>query len=89
MKTFAEMGIAGVDSDNWYALYTGKSVPAAEIDRLNQAVRKTLASEAVRSKLLASGAVPAASSPAELAALMKKDTAKWGKIIRDKNIKPE
>jgi len=89
VKTFAEMGIAGVDSDNWYALYTGKSVPAAQIERLNQAVRKTLANEGVRTKLIASGAVPAASSPAELAALMKKDTAKWGKIIRDKNIKPE
>ena len=52
-------------------------------------MRRTLANEAVRAKLMASGAEPSASSPAELATLMKNDTAKWGKVIRDKKIKPE
>ena len=89
VKTFQEMGMAGVDSDNWYALFTGKATPTSEVDRLNQAVRRTLANEAVRTKLLASGAEPAASTPAELALLLKNDTAKWGKVIRDKKIKPE
>ena len=89
VKTFQEMGMAGVDSDNWYALFTGKATPTSEVDRLNQAVRRTLANEVVRTKLLASGAEPAASSPAELALLLKNDTAKWGKVIRDKKIKPE
>jgi tripartite-type tricarboxylate transporter receptor subunit TctC len=89
VKTFEEMGMAGVDSDNWYALFTAKAVPAAEIERINQAVRRTLANEAVRSKLMASGAEPAASSPAELALLLKNDTAKWGRVIRAKNIKAD
>lgn len=89
VKTFQEMGMAGVDSDNWYALFTAKATPAADVERLNQAVKRTLAHEAVRSKLQASGAEPAASSPAELAQLLKNDTAKWGKVIRDKKIKPD
>ena len=89
VKTFDEMGIKGVDSDNWYALFAGKAVPAAEIERINQAVRRTLANEAVAAKLMASGAVPAASSPAELATLLKNDTAKWSRVIKAKNIKPE
>ena len=89
VKTFDEMGIKGVDSDNWYALYAGKNVPPAEINRLNAAVRKTLANDSVRSRLQASGAEPSASSPAELAALMKKDTDKWGTVIRAKKIKPD
>ncbi|EJL85369.1 hypothetical protein PMI15_01800 [Polaromonas sp. CF318] len=89
VKTFQEMGMAGVDSDNWYALFAAKATPAAEIARLNQAVRRALADESVRGKLLASGAEPAASSPAELALLLKNDTAKWGKVIRAKKIKPE
>ncbi len=88
VKTFDEMGIAGVDSDNWYALFTSKGTPAAEIDRVNQAVRRTLATESVRTRLQSSGAQPAASSPAELAALLKRDTAKWGAVVRAKNIKP-
>lgn len=89
VKTFQEMGMANVDSDNWYALFAGKAVPAADIDRLNLAVKRTLANDGVRAKLLASGAEPAASSPAELALLLKNDTAKWGKVIRDKKIRPE
>ena len=89
VKTFNEMGMPGVDSDNWYALFAGKTTPATEVARLNLAVRRTLATESVRSKLMASGAEPSASSPDELAALMKNDTAKWGKVIRDKKINPE
>ena len=89
VKTFQEMGISGVDSDNWYALFTSKATPAPDIERLNQAVRRALANDGVRSKLLASGAEPSTSSPAELALLLKNDTAKWGKVIRDKKIKPE
>lgn len=89
VKTFQEMGMAGVDSDNWYALFAAKATPTADIERLNLAVKRTLANDAVRNKLLASGAEPSASSPAELALLLKNDTAKWGKVIRDKKIKPE
>ena len=89
VKTFKEMGIAGVDSDNWYALFASKATPQVDIDRLNLAVKRTLTNEAVRTKLLVSGAEPSASSPAELALLLKNDTAKWGKVIRDKKIKPE
>ena len=89
VKTFKEMGLAGVDSDNWYGLFAGKGVPAATLDRLNQAVKRTLAAESVRSKLMASGAEPSWSSPADLATLLKNDTAKWGKVIRDKKIKPD
>ena len=89
VRTFQEMGIPGVDSDNWYAIFASKSTPAAEIDRLNKAIRATLANEAVRTKLSTSGAEPSSSTPTELATLLKSDTAKWGKLIRDKKIRPE
>lgn len=89
VKTFQEMGVTGVDSDNWYALFANKNTPAADLERINQAVRRTLAHEAVRSKLIASGAEPAGSSPAELASVLKNDMAKWGRVIRDKKVKPD
>lgn len=89
IKTFKEMGVNGVDSDNWYAIFSAKATPAADVERINQAIRRTLGTEAVRTKLLASGAEPAASSPAELAALLASDLAKWGRVIRDKKIKAD
>jgi tripartite-type tricarboxylate transporter receptor subunit TctC len=86
VKTFQEIGVPGVDSDNWYALFAHKNTPPAELERLNQAVRRTLATESVRGKLIASGAEPAANSSAELSALLKNDMAKWGRVIRLKKI---
>jgi tripartite-type tricarboxylate transporter receptor subunit TctC len=89
VKTFQEMGVNGVDSDNWYALFTHKGIPAADLERINQAVRRTLANETVRNKLITSGAEPAGSTPSELAIVLKNDMAKWGRVIRDKKVKPD
>ncbi|MFC5498543.1 Bug family tripartite tricarboxylate transporter substrate binding protein [Caenimonas terrae] len=89
VKTFDEMGMPGVDSDNWYGLFAAKGTPAAEVERVNRALRKALDDEGVKAKLLASGAQPAASSPAELSALMKSDLAKWTRVIKANKIKPD
>jgi tripartite-type tricarboxylate transporter receptor subunit TctC len=89
VKTFEEMGIHGVDSDNWYAIFTSKSVPPAQAQRVSQAVRKALADPAVKKRLEDSGTQPAGSTPAELTALLKKDSAKWGRLVKSKGIKAE
>jgi tripartite-type tricarboxylate transporter receptor subunit TctC len=88
-KTLQEMGITGVDSDNWYAIFAPKATPPAEIERIGQAARRALEDESVKSKLLASGVEPAPGSPSQLAALLKSDSEKWRRIIRAKNIKGE
>jgi tripartite-type tricarboxylate transporter receptor subunit TctC len=87
--TLEEQGLRGVDSNNWYAIYAPKGTPAAELDRVAQAVRRTLENESVKSRLLASGVEPAPTTPAQLAALQKTDTEKWARIIKLKNIKGE
>ena len=89
VKTFKEIGVEGVDSDNWYALFTSKDTPASEVMRINQAVVRTLNQPEVKKRLLDSGTLPASSTPAELAALLKKDAAKWARVIREKNIQPD
>ena len=88
-RTLQEMGISGVDSDNWYAIFAPKATPPADLERIGQAIRRTLQEEGVKSKLLASGVEPAPTTPAELAALLKTDTEKWARIIKLKNIKGE
>ena len=89
VRTLDEQGIRGVDSNNWYALFAPAKTPPARIEQLNAAVRRALTSEPYRQRLLDSGAEPVPSSPEQLAALIKADTAKWGRIIRDKKIKAE
>jgi tripartite-type tricarboxylate transporter receptor subunit TctC len=89
VPTLAEQGFPGVDSNNWYALFVPSKTPPDIVAALNRAVRVTLATPAVSEKLSASGAVPMASSPQELATLLRQDTEKWGKLIRANRIKPE
>jgi len=88
-KTLTEVGLNGVDSNNWYAVYAPKSTPMVEVERVGLAIKHALESETLRSKLLNSGLEPAPSSSAALAALQKQDTEKWARIIRLKNIKGE
>ena len=89
VPTFAEQGITGVDSNNWYAIYVPAKTPPETVAALNRAVRTVLATAAVSEKLAASGALPMASTPQELAALLRHDTEKWGKLIREKRITAE
>ena len=89
VKTFAEMGVPGVDSNNWYALFAKAGTSKAEIDRINAAVKKVLAQEDINNRLLQSGADPVGSSADELGTIVKNDINKWTKLIKAKNIKPE
>ena len=84
----SEQGLP-VDSNNWYALFVPARTPPDTVAALNRATRAALAAPAVNEKLLASGAVPTASSPQELTALMRQDTEKWAKLIRAKKIVAE
>jgi len=86
VRTLEEQGIHGVESNNWYALFVPAKTPPARLDELNAAVRAVLTSEPYRKRLVDSGAEPMPSTPEQLAALVKSDSAKWGRIIRDKKI---
>ena len=89
VKTLAEQGMANVDTNNWYALFAPARTPAATIAALNDAVRRALANPGLHARLLDTGAEPAPSTPAELAALLERDSRKWGQLIRAKKIKAE
>jgi tripartite-type tricarboxylate transporter receptor subunit TctC len=89
VKTLEEQGIQGIDTNNWYALFVPIKTPPETVEALNKAVRATLTNPAVSAKLLASGAEPAPSTPAELTALLKRDTEKWAKLIKAKGIQAE
>jgi tripartite-type tricarboxylate transporter receptor subunit TctC len=89
VPTLDEQGIHGVQSNNWYALFAPARTPPARVAQLNTALRRVLTSEPYHARLADSGAEPAPSSPEELARLVQADSAKWGKIIRDKKIKGE
>jgi len=89
VRTLSEQGLPGVDTNNWYALFVSVKTPPGVVNVLNEAIRRTLSTKTISDKLIASGAVPSPSSPQELADALKRDTEKWGKLIKAKNIRPE
>jgi len=89
VRTFAEIGITGVDSDNWYALFAPKGTPAAETEKMSQAVQRALNTPSVKSRLEASGTEVVGSTPAELARALQADTLKWSRVVRANGITPD
>ena len=87
VPTFQEQGLAGVDTNNWYAIFVNAKTPTATIAALDQAIGSAI--KAAADQLLAMGAEPAPSTPAELATLLKSDTEKWAALIKEKGIKGE
>jgi tripartite-type tricarboxylate transporter receptor subunit TctC len=85
--TFREQGIDFMDDvDAWYAVMAPGRTPPELIARLNADVNAVMALPEVKDHLVKQGMIPVTSTPAELAALIKADLARWGKVITDAKI---
>jgi tripartite-type tricarboxylate transporter receptor subunit TctC len=89
VSTLAEQGFADTSADNWYGLLAPAKTPLAVVAKLHDAVVAALDAPDVREKLLASGAIPAPTSSAEFGALLNDELARWGRVVREKNIKED
>lgn len=81
--------ISGFTSEVWFGLLAPAGTPDEVIQKLNAAVKKVMADEAIRTKLLPTGALPQTSTPAELAAVMSRESAQWRDIIGKYKIKAD
>ena len=89
VPTLAEAGVKDAESGSWIALLAPAGTPGALINKIAADIKETVESPDVRDKLISQGAVPEASTPAQLQALIDKDRARYGKIIREKGLKAE
>ena len=81
--------LPGFELTNWFALLIPAATPADIRNRLHGEVVKILRAPDMKEKFLAMGAEPVGSSQEQFGAFIKSEMAKWGKVIRDANIKPE
>jgi tripartite-type tricarboxylate transporter receptor subunit TctC len=89
VPTIAEAGVPGGESGSWIALLAPAGTPQAIIDRLNKDIRSVVADPEVSARLIGQGAVPQTGSPADLQALIDADAKRYGRIIREQNLKAE
>jgi tripartite-type tricarboxylate transporter receptor subunit TctC len=82
VPTVAESGVPGYEATSWFALYATGGTPQPIVDRLNAEVVKILAMPEVKKQMADQGAEPNPEKPAQLAAFMKSETAKWAKVVK-------
>jgi tripartite-type tricarboxylate transporter receptor subunit TctC len=89
VPTLAEQGYPNTDASNWYALLAPAKTPPAVIAKLNKAVNDALNDPAVHDKLVKTGATPVGGTPESLAAFMKSEYDKWGRVVAANGIKEQ
>jgi tripartite-type tricarboxylate transporter receptor subunit TctC len=83
--TLSEAGIAGVEVTTWFGLFAPANTPADVVSKLNR--EAVTAIRNLRERLLAQGDEPVGSTPAQFSEFIRAEHAKWGKVVRDANIR--
>ena len=87
VPTVAEAAIPGYEAYEWNGVFLPAGVPAPIATKLQQALQEVLKEDEVKQRLADMGAQPVGSTPADFAAFLKKEDAKWGEVVKKGNIK--
>ncbi|HLX79518.1 MAG TPA: tripartite tricarboxylate transporter substrate binding protein [Burkholderiales bacterium] len=89
VPTLAEAGFPGFNDDTWIGIFLPAGTSPAIVQKLNEAINKALQSADMRERLDALAFEPVGGTPPQFAAYVKAEIAKWGKVVREGNIKAE
>jgi tripartite-type tricarboxylate transporter receptor subunit TctC len=89
VPTLAEAGLPGVEMTTWYGLFVTAGTPKPVIDKLYAETKKAIKDPEVTKRLVGLGGEPGNLSQAEFAAMVKSDYDRFGKLIKDANVKLE
>ena len=89
VPTFAEQGVKDQEADTLTGIVVPAGTPKEIVELLSRAIAKAVAEPEVRERLAALGFRPVANTPDEFAARIKLEIDKWGKVVRDANLKIE
>lgn len=81
--------LPGYEATAWFGIGAPKNTSAEIVEALNEAINAGLADPAFKARLIDLGGAPAPMSAAEFGTFIADETAKWGKVIKFANIKPE
>jgi tripartite-type tricarboxylate transporter receptor subunit TctC len=87
VPTMQEAGLKGYDVTTWYALWAIKGTPQPIIDKMHAEVVKAMQLPDLKEIWASQGAEPGGMPPAEFAALVKSEIAKWAKVVKEAGIK--
>ncbi|NDF45734.1 MAG: tripartite tricarboxylate transporter substrate binding protein [Betaproteobacteria bacterium] len=89
LPTMGEQGFAAVEVMNWQGLIGPKGMPSELIKQLNTVCNQALQTAEVKEKILSQGNEIGGGTPEQFAALIKAESPRWAKVVRDAKIEPE
>jgi tripartite-type tricarboxylate transporter receptor subunit TctC len=89
VPTFAEQGVKGQEADTLTGIVAPAGTPKELVELLSREIAKSIAQPDVRERLATLGFKPVASTPDEFTARIKLEMDKWGKVVRDANLRIE
>jgi tripartite-type tricarboxylate transporter receptor subunit TctC len=82
LPTVAESGLPAFEVINWYGVLVPARTPKAVVDKLNAEIAKIMKMPDVKERLSSVGIETFSSTPAQFAAFIKDETAKWAKVVK-------
>jgi tripartite-type tricarboxylate transporter receptor subunit TctC len=89
LPTMAEAGVPGYEMIGWNGVFVAKATAPRIVERLHDALASIIATPQLKAQLAELGAEPVGNSPADFAAFMLGEHERWGRIIRERGIRPE
>jgi tripartite-type tricarboxylate transporter receptor subunit TctC len=89
LPTVAESGLTGYEMVAWQGLFAPKATPPMLIRLLNRETAAIVQQPDVRKQLSAEGGEPVGNAPEAFAQWLKTEIAKWTKVVKEANIRPE
>jgi tripartite-type tricarboxylate transporter receptor subunit TctC len=88
VPTFAELGVNGMDYEQWFGIMGPAGLPQPVVDKLAAAMEQVLAMPDVRERLQGMAMQVATAGPAEMKRKVETDAAQWVRLARELDIKP-
>ena len=89
VPTLKEQGLPELEIDTWYAALVPAGTPAPAIQKLNAGINEALADPSIRASLEKQGMLPAGGDAARMGELLKKELARWARVVKAAGIKAE
>jgi tripartite-type tricarboxylate transporter receptor subunit TctC len=89
VPTMAEAGLPGFESSNWQGIVAPAATPRSIVVKINAETVKVLNMPEMREKIVAQGNQVGGGTPEEFGALIRSETAKWGKVVREAGVRAD
>jgi tripartite-type tricarboxylate transporter receptor subunit TctC len=89
VPTFVELGYPDVVADNWSGVLAPAKTPPAIVARLNRAFNAVVQNPEVRRRFADNGVSTIGGTPEDLAELIRGETARWRKVVKETGVKAE